>query len=198
MRISKKQNGIASVEAVLLFPIILLLILILIHITKIMMTNIEVINEVRINAWRESINILEKPRLNKPVAKSGETINTRISYTNSAYSTSIIDDMRKAGNKEYNKTNTLTKVLGGQRAGILVATSTTTYKTSSKLNWSFNAEKKYAFVGSSLWTAKTHPIGYDEYLKDTLDSKCIFTKMFPKAGSYVRPKCKAWTPVDFF
>lgn len=193
MLIKRKQTGIASVEAVFLFPVILLLFLILLHITKAMMTNIDVINEARLIAWREVTGILEKPRIFKPIAKGGNQINTTQTHQSPPNAASLIDDMRTAGEKYFSDSKSLTKVLDGQQLGILVTTSSTEYRTSvSRLNWSFDVEKKYAIVGTPIWTAEDIPIGYDQYLKDSLNSKCLFTKMFPNANGTKTVDCKAW------
>ena len=193
MHISNKQSGVASVEAVFLFPIILLLFLILFHLTKAMMTNIDVINETRLTAWRETTGILEAPRLFKPVAKSGNTISSKQTHVNPPSSKSLIDNMRTAGERYFSDSRSLTKILDGQQLGILVTTSTSEYKTSaSRLNWSFNVEHRFSIVGTPIWTAEDVPIGYDQYLKDSLNSKCLFTKIFPNANGTKRADCKAW------
>ncbi len=191
MRIKSKNSGIASVEAVFIFPIILLLFAILLHVTKAMMTNIDVINDARLTSWRESIGILGKPRIFKPIAKNGNTINSNVTYTNPPNSTSLIDDMRRAGRNKYSESSQLTKVLDGQQLGIMVTKSTVGYSTSrAKLNWTFDVEKKFALVATPIWTVEDIPYGYDQYLKDTLDSKCLFTKMFPNVPPKQMPICK--------
>ena len=193
MHIKHKQTGVASVEAVFLFPIILLLFLIMLHITKAMMTNIDVTNEARLTAWRGTIGVLEKPRIFEPVAKSGNTISSQQTHSNPQGSKSLIDNMRTAGDKYISDSKSLTNVLDGQQLGILVTTSTAEYKTSaSRLNWSFDVIKKFAMVGTPIWTAEDVPIGYDQYLKDSLNSKCLFTKMFPNANGTKKTDCKAW------
>lgn len=193
MRIKNKQYGIASVEAVFIFPIILLLFLIMLHVTKAMMTNIDVINESRLSAWGDAAGVFGKIRIFKPVAKSGETIDSSITYSNPPNSANLIDSMRSAGTRSYNDTNSLTKKLDGQELGIMVADSSVAYNTTrGMLNWSFDVEKKYALVATSIWTADDIPYGYDKYLKDKLDSKCLFTKMFPKVPPYRTADCKKW------
>lgn len=191
MLIKSKNLGIASVEAVFIFPIILLLFVLMLHITKAMLTNIDVINEARLSSWRDSIGILGKPRIFKPIAINGNTISSNITFANPANSTSLIDDMRSAGRNKHSETNQLTNVLDGQQLGILVTKSSTGYSTSrAKLNWSFNVEKKYALVATPIWTVEDIPFGYDKYLKDTLDSRCIFTNLFPNVPPKRRPVCK--------
>ncbi len=188
-----KQYGIASVEAVFIFPVLLLLFLVMLHITKAMMTNIDVINESRLSAWGDAIGIFGDIRIYKPVAKSGATIDTSISSVNPPNSSSLIDDMRSAGSRKYNNSNSLTKILYNQDLGIKLASSSTSYNTTrGKLNWSFDVEKSYAIVPTPIWTADDIPYGYDKYLKDTLDSKCLFTRMFPKVPPYRTPDCKKW------
>lgn len=193
MHISSKQIGIASVEAVLIFPIMLLLFLIMLHVTKAMMTNIDVINESRLSAWGDVAGVYGGIRLTRPVAKSGETIDTKINYSSPPNSTSLIDSMRLAGAKKYSDSNALTKILDDQKLGIMVSTSTAGYKTTrGYLNWTFDIEKKFALVATPIWTAKAIPYGYDKYLKDNLDSKCLFTEMYPKVGPHRTPDCKKW------
>lgn len=191
MLTKSKILGIASVEAVFIFPVILLLFVIMLHIAKAMMTNIDVINESRLTAWKESIEILSKPRIFKPIAKSGNPISSNITYSNPPNSASLIDDMRRQGRNKHNNVNQLTNVLDGQQLGILVAKSSTGYSTSrAKLNWSFVVEKKFALVATPIWTIDDIPYGYDKYLKDTLDSRCIFTKIFPNVPPKRSPVCK--------
>jgi len=191
MHTKSKNLGIASVEAVFIFPVILLLFVLMLHITKAMMTNIDVINESRLTAWSKSIEILPKLRANQPIAKSGNPISSTISYEEPQNSTSLIDDMRGKGRNKHANVDQLTSVLDGQELRILVAKSSAGYSTSrAKLNWSFNVEKNFALVATPIWTVDDIPYGYDKYLKDTLDSRCIFTKLFPNVTPKRSPVCK--------
>ena len=186
-----KCQGIASVEAVFIFPVILLLFVLMLHISKAMMTNIDVINESRLTAWTESIEILPKLRANQPTAKSGNPISSKTSHVNPPNSNSLIDEMRGKGRNKHANVDQLTSVLDGQELKILVAKSSSEYSTSrAKLNWSFNVEKSFALVATPIWTVDDIPYGYDKYLKDTLDSRCIFTKLFPNVTPKRNPVCK--------
>ncbi len=212
MRINNNQ-GLATVELVLILPILLLFILLLLHITKAMMTNIDVINESRITAWRDAIGIISFDGLRScsqidvdlgqdsqginnmnpflPTAKSGEKICTKKKFE-SLSNNDLISSMRTAGKKEYSDIQGLTSTINAQNNIAVFTSSAKYYSSHAWLSLDLNVKKNYALVANAIWTTEDVPLGYDYYLKDKLDSKCLFTRMFPKAGAIRTPDCKLW------
>lgn len=182
-RVPGAQWGIASVEAVLLLPIILLFIVVLLHVTKILKTNNEAIVDSRYHAWREVIGLRDNPLLPGKKAINGEIIDTSVRHQGSGDQDGLISAMRSAGDDYYNgKSQQLTQVLQSQDHDMLVASSEVEYFGDSKLkNWKFDIKQHYALVGTSIWTGEDLPIGYDNYLRNTLNSKILFTRLFPCA-----------------
>ena len=165
MRI-KANIGLATVEVVLILPILLLLVLVLLHITKAMMTNIDVINESRITAWRDAIGIINFGGLRSclqidgigsqvsqdvnnlniflPTAKSGERICTKKKFE-SPNQADLITSMREAGKKEYTDIEALTSTVNAQHNIAVFMSATKYYSSHSWLSLDFNVKKKIRF-----------------------------------------------------
>lgn len=177
------QRGIASVEAVLLLPIVLLFIVVLLHVTKIHKTHNQTIVDSRFNAWREIAGVRGFSILPTQVAINGEPIDTTVRQKSSGDQDGLIEAMRNRGDQHYaGKSDDLTQVLEAQNHDMTLATSKVSYVGDRKLqHWKFDIQQRHAVVGTPIWSGEDLPIGYDNYLRNTLNSKLLFIDLFPCA-----------------
>lgn len=165
-------------------PILLVLILVLMHVTRIMLVKMQVVDEARITAWEESLGTPSRSlnRFELTLSLSGDPIISGSENLDDDQA-GFLSRMRHAGERKYGSSSTLTQVLEANDHGILLTSAKSFYVAHPKLErWNFLIADNYAIVGTSIWKGEDMPIGYDNYMRSTLNSRVLFPRYFPCAS----------------
>ena len=185
------MRGIASIEAVLFLPVFLVLILMLVHITKMMLIKQQVINEARLEGWSQSYGIKSSVLAGISKIIGGDGISTSSKRQKPNKQKDLLTTIRKEGETKYYQghdkkraynASTLTQVMKNTDSTVLIAKASTAYTAHSKLEgWSFDITDQHAVVANRIWERSMLPIGYDNYMKQRLNSRVFFPRYLPCA-----------------
>lgn len=176
-----QQHGIASMELVLFLPIFLILLLIPIHLTGMFHVKLEVLADSRLlanlPAYMQGANSFDFDRtrygFNKLKVASRPEGNGQWR---------MVGRMRAAGRSpgNYARSDELTQVLGDAALRYSRADADTVYQAHSELAWGLiPVSARAAVLRNPLWLRRDLPIGYDNFMHETLDSRRMFNDFFP-------------------
>lgn len=191
IRLKQQQIGLASVEAVLILPLLLFIIAIMFTFTKAMMLKQEVIIEARTMAWRKSL-------FGNVPCIDNETRNT-ISFvcsedTNSGrlFLQSLVDAGTKKGSLKVDQVQKMVNVItDAQQPRIIAVLAKTQITPLANILQPFQISARYAVDRKVFWPQEELPLGYDEVLykefmhKDVNNdpgSSRLFPGFFPNVG----------------
>lgn len=195
------QDGMASVEMVLIAPILLLFMVMMIHAARSMLLKEAVVIRARTDVWRAELLGLNCSQTYDSFG--GKKIDAECSYAPSTEKTNFVKKMRKEGLKFWNQDpGSLTKVLDNDNPNIRIGQAETKYLPLSGRGPLVTISSQHAVVANPIWersdmsgpipglkgVQKPLTIGYDNYLKWKLNSTVLFPDYFP---------CATGTPSSF-
>lgn len=211
-RPARRQLGLASVETVLVMPVLLALFMLMIHLTRALHIKQETVIDARTIAWRNALfettciglvpssfggevtaaSVAGIPSefqeigvdLNLPTA---DGIVTSCPSSPYASGQEFLREMRGAGSA-YDRNNDLTQVLDSPRPSVISGRGLSGYEFFPYLgdgqdqSVGYTIESLYAVDARPVWEVSQLPIGYDNFLKRELDSEEVYLNFFPCAS----------------
>jgi len=212
MRTRRRQLGLASVEMVLVSPVILALLVLMIHMTRAMHIKQETVVNARTTAWRNALFEttclgLVQSRFGGEVTAFGflgipsefmeididpglptaEGIATTCPSSPYGSGQEFLREMRSAGTA-YDKNNELTQVLNAGPPSVISGRGLSGYEFFPYLgdgqdeSVGYTIETLHALDAAPVWESSDLPIGYDNFMKQELDSDKVYLNFFPCAS----------------
>jgi len=184
MRMIHRECGLASVEAALFLIVFLALIAVLFEIAGLMIAKLYVVNESRLAAWTSSVGLpTSKFSLLTASTNLDTPILTKVKTNDSDRNADLIASMRAEGCKKYRRPAALTQVINQDTRGIHTGTANSLYFPSRRFPKLYvNIESTHGLVANRIWERQMLPLGYDQYMKKRLNSRVLYTDLFPKSN----------------
>jgi len=179
----RRSAGQASIEAVLVMPLLLTLVILAENSARIMLFKEQAIISTRLAAWREarSGGMGGRCRETRPARTFGGSFEINGCPTADDDATRFLEDMDDSGNSE--SRGAIRDVRGDPRPKVVTVDGSGGY-------WPFGPERfarveltdHHTLSANRAWERKDLPIGYDRFLKRKLDDgRELFPNLFPKA-----------------
>jgi hypothetical protein len=181
----RRSAGQASIEAVLVMPLLLTLVILAENSARIMLFKEQAIISTRLAAWREArfggTEGFGRCRATRPARSFGGSFAISGCPTADADATRFLKDMDRSGNSESRGANR--DVSGDPRPQVVTVDGSGGY-------WPFGPERfarveledHHTLSANRAWEREDLPIGYDRFLKRKLDDgRKLFPNLFPRA-----------------
>lgn len=181
MRTEIRQRGLASTEAILVLPLLLLLFILALHAAQILLLKQENQTAARTLAWRQALFgslCFIPPRDSHDGTLLGATCAG--DKQSESFAGRYLGALGQGGSYTGQLSGEIRKTGVPERVRV---TARALYKAGREqpLDWFLLADQHSLEPLSPGWTRKELPIGYDAYLKGVLNSRTLFPDYFPKA-----------------